>query len=138
MHSKTRTDGARTIDDDKKQRSRSDKWKKTKCARPTPRPREARRDERLQIRALVGRERATAGRKDGRTGASSAMDVGERDARRSSRSPGREGEEEEDAGDDGRRRGRLTIGENARGTVIAWACAMAIEELGSGVDGERM
>lgn len=82
--------------------------------------------QRVRIRALVGRERATAERKVGRTGASSAMDVGDRDARRSSRSGARGVRRRRDADDDGRGRGRLTMRRMRAARLIAWACAMAI------------
>ena len=67
IHSKTRTDGARTIDDDKKQRSRSDKWKK-QSARDRRRAR-ARRDETNVcefVRSSDARGRRPGGRTAGR------------------------------------------------------------------------
>ena len=61
-HSLENANGARTIDDDKKQRSRSDKWKK-KCARPT----EARRDNVCEfVRSSDARGRRPGGRTAGR------------------------------------------------------------------------
>ena len=61
-HALENANGARTIDDDKKQRSRSDKWKK-KCARPT----EARRDNVCEfVRSSDARGRRPGGRTAGR------------------------------------------------------------------------
>ena len=61
-HALENANGARTIDDDKKQRSRSDKWKK-KCARPT----EARRDNVCEfVRSSDARGRRPSGRSAGR------------------------------------------------------------------------
>ena len=61
-HALENANGARTIDVDKKQRSRSDKWKK-KCARPT----EARRDNVCEfVRSSDARGRRPSGRSAGR------------------------------------------------------------------------
>ena len=131
-HALENANGARTIDDDKKQRSRSDKWKK-KCARPT----EARRDNVCEfVRSSDARGRRPSGRsadgrvvRDGRGRARCASFVSIGGAR---------GEEEEGCRRRWARARTVDDEENARGAIDRVGVRDGDRGVGSGVDGERM